>query len=394
MNRKILKSNGAFVLVGEYPSWKTSNDYPSFFPLVQNLTFGLANERQQVKQLGNKNYIVNDLIRSPDINLNIDYYLSPYLCNESLLGFNVGFVIPQSIVPPGGNFLNNNFYVVIDNREGIDASTEIRKRFPEVVDFSGFSVISFGNCYLTKYSLSCSVGQTPMVSTSYLCSNMKTDNMINNVLTIPAINLESGNAINAGVLDLGNLNYPIISGKLEQDEIDISKLSVASVGASFFSLENLQVSGIPLSGANQAILQNLDFNLDFNRDSIYGFGSNYVYDRKLKYPIIGTVDIQAFVSGLNSGFITGMIEKENKYNFDISFKSDKNPLVTGFYNFKNLKLESFNYSMSVNNIMNFSASFSLEIGNSDSLYMSRWISGVQVWAVVDDLWNLSEILWS
>ena len=84
MSRKVLKSNGAFILIGDPPSWKITNETGRLFSLVQNLSFGLANERQQLKQIGSKSYCVNHINRSPSVNLTIDYYLSPYLNNEFL----------------------------------------------------------------------------------------------------------------------------------------------------------------------------------------------------------------------------------------------------------------------------------------------------------------------
>ncbi|MEY4331842.1 MAG: hypothetical protein RLZZ196_580, partial [Bacteroidota bacterium] len=87
MSRKILKSNGAFVLIGGSPSWKTSSETGRLFSLVQNLSFGLQNDRQKLKQVGYQSYAVNHVNKASDISLNIDYYLSPYLNNELLLNF-------------------------------------------------------------------------------------------------------------------------------------------------------------------------------------------------------------------------------------------------------------------------------------------------------------------
>ena len=122
-------------------------------------------------------------------------------------------------------------------------------------------------------------------------------------------------------------------------------------------------------------------------------GSNYVYDRKLDLPINATVDIQALVSGVSSGFISGLINNETGYNFDISFSNPTNIKATGFYKFKNAKLENLNYSMQVNEIMNFSASFSVDITSTDGFFISRQISVSDYWSSVDDLWSVNNIIW-
>jgi hypothetical protein len=413
MSRKILKSNGAFVLIGDSPSWKTTNETGRLFSLVQNLSFGVANERQKLKQVGYENYAVNHINRAPNVNLTIDYYLSPYLNNELLLGFNgrtfyenfgisnfrtfkgVDF-LDESFNDRDDDFSSNNFYVIINNKNGDDAISEARKWSPQTINFSGCSVLSFGNCYLTNYQLSFSVGSLPMVSTSYLCSNMKIDSLSGNTLTIPAINPRSGNANNAGTLNLANSAYPILSGYLEAPSttnLNISKLPVASHRNSSFILKNLQIGGVALSQQSQPILQNLNINIDFERTDLYRLGSNYVCDRKLEFPSNATIDIQGFVSGFQSGFLSGMLNNENSYDFDIAFSTATNNLATGFYKFQNTKLENFNYSMQVNEIMNFSASFSVEMANETGFFIARIVSGASYWNSIEDLWSTSNIIW-
>ncbi|MEY4333700.1 MAG: hypothetical protein RLZZ196_2443, partial [Bacteroidota bacterium] len=290
----------------------------------------------------------------------------------------------------------NNFYVIIDNTDGQDAIKEARKKSPQTINFSGFDVISFGNCYLTNYQLAFSLGSIPVVSTSYSCSNMKVDNLTGNVLKIPAINQQVGNSNEAGSLNLGDSTYPILSGYLFEtstDDLNISKLPVASHRNSSFTLQNLQCGGVPLSGSTNPILQNLNISLDFTRTNLYGLGSNYVFDRKLEFPINATVDLQALVSGVSSGFISGILNNESGYDFDIAFSNPTNIKATGFYKLKNAKLENFNYSMQVNDIMNFSASFSVEILNNSGFLISRKVDGLSYWDSIDTLWNSTNITW-
>jgi hypothetical protein len=398
MSRKILKSNGAFVLIGDSPSWKTTNETGRLLSLVQNVNFGLANERQQLKQIGNQAYSVNHINRSPNVNLTIDYYLSPYLNNEFLLGFAGKTSYEQNFLEKTfyGNFSDNNFYIVIDNTDGKDAISEARKKSPQTINFSGYDVLSFGNCYLTNYQLAFSLGSIPTVSTSYSCSNMKIDDLTGNLLTIPAINHQSGNAINAGSLNLGASTYPILSGHIDsksQLNFDISNLPVTTSRNSTFTLQNLQVGGIPLSKSSDPILQNLNINLDFNRTDLYGLGSNYVYDRKLNYPVMGTIEIEALVSGFNSGFMSGIVNNENDYSFEIQFTNPTNVAATGLYRFSRAKLESFNYSMAVNNIMSFNASFSVEILSNTGFSIGRYIQSGDNWAVIQEIWQSFDINW-
>jgi hypothetical protein len=413
MNRKILKSDGAFVLIGDSPSWKTSSETGRLFSLVQNLSFGLQNDRQKLKQVGYENYAVNHINKSPDINLNINYYLTPYLHNELQLGFNLAYssdeafsikefrsnrintLLDESITDGDDNFTSNNFYVIIDNNQLRDAITEAEKTSPASVNFSGFDVVSFGNCYLTNYQLSYSVGSIPTVSTSYLCSNMKFDNLTGNVLTIPAINPVSGNSNNAGTLNLSSTIKSILTGDFGYNNVKASNLPVATHRTSTFTLQDLQCGGVALKSNSNPILQNLNINLDFTRTNLYGFGSNYPFDRKLEFPVNATVELQALVSGVSSGFISGMMTNESNYRFNISFSEvtpNKVDPTIGYITIENAKLENFNYSMSVNDIMNFSASFSVELSNDKNFYFGRAMESDR-WRDVKDLWSVSNITW-
>ena len=55
-----------------------------------------------------------------------------------------------------------------------------------------------------------------------------------------------------------------------------------------------EYGGAPLESVHAAI-QDVNINLPVDRQDIFGFGSNYVFDRKLKLPIIASVDINMIV---------------------------------------------------------------------------------------------------
>jgi hypothetical protein len=382
MKNQILKSNSAFILIGDAPSWKTTAETGRLFSLVQNYSFDINLNRQKLKQIGRQNYAINNILQSPDVNLNIDYYLSPYLNNEFLLGFGGKGSLPYTLTSDN-TFLDNNFYLLINSEENIDGLVQARKKTS--IDFSGFDAFSFGNCYLTKYSLSFQKNSIPLVSTSYVGSNVKVDKLNASSITIPAINLQSGNANSAGTLNLANTYYPILSGFIDVGDdsnlyidnyvspvdFDISTLPVVHPHSCSFLLQNLQVGGIRLSSGNSPILQSMNIDINFPRINSYGLGSNYVFDRKLSYPIDGQVKFDCLVSGFNSGILSGLLNQESGYDFDIAFSNRNGLKATGYYLFRDAKLDSFNYSMSVNQIMTFSASFSVAITDTTGFFIKR-----------------------
>jgi len=394
MNKTILKSNSAFVAIGQSPAWKTGNDSGRLFSLVQNCNFSVSNERQKLKQIGSQKYSVNDLVRAPNIELSFDYYLSPYISNELAMNFQ-----PKTADNLGAfaniKNTNNNFYIVVDPEDFRDAFEKPKNPIITTTSYSGFNVLSFGNCYLNKYSVSFNLNEIPKVSVGFEASNMKFDVLTGNSITIPAINSISGNSINAGSLNLSGFYSSLTgsyitgqdNGKTEYDP------PVTIPSYCTFSLQNLQVGGVALSAASKPILQNLSLNFDLPRTPLYGLGSNYVYNRKLEYPINGSVNLSAQVSGFSSGFLSGMLYNESGYNFDISF-SDSSKLATGFYSITNAKLDNFNYSMTVNDVLNFTASFSVETNDSAGFYIDRKTTKFpSIWSAISNIWSSININW-
>ena len=392
MNRTILKSNSAFVAIGQSPSWTTGNDSGRLFSLVQNCNFSVNNDRQKLKQIGSQNYAVNDIIRAPNIELSFDYYLSPYISNELAMNFQ------QKSAANIGAFANmktnnNNFYIIVDPEDLRDAFEQPKNPIITSTSYSGFNVLSFGNCYLNKYSVDFSLNQIPKVSVGFEASNMKFDVLTGNSITIPAINSISGNSVNAGSLNLsgfyssltGNFINGLTNGKTEYNP------PVAVPSYCTFSLQNLQVGGVALSSQSKPILQNLSLNFDLPRTPLYGLGSNYVYARKLEYPINGSVSLSAQVSGFSSGFLSGMLYNESGYNFDILF-SEPTKFATGFYSITNARLDNFNYSVAVNNILNFTAQFSVETNDSKGFYIDRIVVPT-LWDTISSLWSSINVNW-
>ena len=392
MNRTILKSNSAFVAIGQSPSWTTGNDSARLFSLVQNCNFSVTNERQKLKQIGSQNYAVNDLVRAPNIELSFDYYLSPYISNELAMNFqqksaaNIGAFVNMKST-------NNNFYIVVDPEDSRDAFDQPKNPIITSTSYSGFNVLSFGNCYLNKYSVNFNLNEIPKVSVGFEASNMKFDVLTGNSITIPAINSISGNSVNAGSLNLsgfyssltGSFITGVTNGKTEYNP------PVVIPSYCTFSLENLQVGGVSLSTQSKPILQSLSLNFDLPRTPLYGLGSNYVYNRKVEYPINGSVNLSAQVSGFSSGFLSGMLYNESGYNFDILF-SEPTKFATGFYSIKNARLDNFNYSIAINNIINFTAQFSVETNDSKGFFIDR-ITKPTLWNTIPNLWSSINVNW-
>jgi hypothetical protein len=479
------------------------------FTLTQNCNFGVSNDHLKLKQIGFDGYAVNEVFQAPKVNLTLDYLHSPYLNNELLLGFNGTGDIYQNALS-GFNSKRNNFYLVVDNREFKEGFDEVKRIDPLNIDFSGFSIFSFGDCYLTNYSLNFQIGQIPSVSTTFACSNMKIDTLVDsqrfeivtgsftwnnarldaeskggrlailnteekqnkvpeysqNVLWIGAndtgvegtwrwidgtllddgyTNWKAGepngsttdyarryNASNNYQWDDANdlsssangyiIEYGIAETKNQIDIPSITRQGILNLADSYFTLasgfvidnpegktefnvpvtspmhsdfilDDLQVGGIKLESYNKPLLQSLSIDIDLSRNDLYGLGSDYVYDRKINYPINAKIDMSVLVSGVDDGFISGILQNQQVYGFTINCINTKN-YITGSYKFNNCRLNNFNYSMPLNNVMTFNASFDCTIRNDAGFLMRRVINTIgNYYQDFDTIWNNLSINW-
>lgn len=483
------------------------------FTLTQNCNFGVTNDLLKLKQIGFDGYAVNEVFQAPKVNLTLDYLHSPYLNNELLLGFNGSGSLYENALS-GFNSKNNNFYLVVDNRDFKEGFDEPKRLDPLNIDFSGFSIFSFGDCYLTNYSLNFQIGQIPSVSTTFSCSNMKIDTLVdsekfeivpesftwsgartdaesrggrlavlnteeknnkvptqtqsslwigatdtgvegtwswidgtllnngytnwnagepndaggvedyasrlgnihgaasykwNDLANTSSTNgyiieygiLETKNQITTpsvkqpGILNLADSYYTLESGYVFSNPEGLTEfdLPVTSPMSSQFILDDLQVGGIKLESYNNPLLQSLSIDIDLSRNDLYGLGSNYVYDRKLSYPVNAKIDMSVLVSSVDDGFVSGILSNQQIYAFTIHCINNKN-YATGSYKFNNCRLTNFNYSMPLNNIMTFNASFDCTIRSDVGFEMKRTIGELgNFYQDFDSIWGNLSINW-
>lgn len=391
MKRQILKSNSAIVVIGDSPAWKTGQETGRILSLVQNCDFSASNDRQKIKQIGSQSYAVNNIVRAPEISLSLDYYLTPYINNELLFGFN-GDSSGYQPAFPNIKSRNQNIYLLIDTEDTRDGVDQFKTGG---TNFSGYNALTFGNCYINKYSVSYALNSVPVVSVGFAASNARFESLTGNTISIPAINSVSGNNSGSGFLNLTGLYATLDSGYISGNTQGRSEYNapVAISNASNFYLQNLQVGGVDLSPTNTPILQSFSLDIDLARTSLYGLGSNYVYDRKLEYPINGQAQISCLVSGISSGDFQSILTGESGYSLEIAF-CDYSKSNTGFYKIENAKLDSVNYSLKINDIMQFNAAFSFEINDASGFAIKRLIQSSTAWQDISSLWQNLTVNWS
>ena len=358
MTRNILKSNSSFVgaaYISNKEAFHTTDFNLNLFNLVQDVSFAAAFPHERVKQVGSSSLAVDNTFYQPDITLDISYLPNTDLSNERYNFFSAGTIIANGLRPAlsGTSNASTNFYVFNDPTQGEDALGNLS--FSTALNLTGYEILAFGNAYLTNYSLSYAVGGMPSISTSYICSNMEFAEGTGNSMKSVAINLESGNDNN-----VGRCNFNFSNGSKAPPIVH------PIGGGSHVTMENLQVGGQILSGVHY--LQSVNLNVSLPRISAYGLGSNYAYNRKLQLPAQGSFTANSLVSGFESGQITGLVENESSYSFDIVLQDTGSNKV--LYRVEEAKLESYSYGMPVNDKMSFDSTFSFQVNEEGGLLIS------------------------
>jgi len=410
MKKNILKSNSSFVIIGKSPAWsQTINESGRIFSLTQSIDFNFSSNKQATKQLGYQRYSNNVDYLTPQVDLSIDYYFSPYLNNELLMGLQRSGVDKSAIFDFKNK--NYNFYFLSNEKDTVDGFDEVGKA-PNTQDWKDSEAICFGNCYLSNYSLSMSIGQVPVVSTKFKSSNIAAQTLSTTggvtypLIQVPALDpysgrLTSGSDYAYTFLDTaGNVSFDI------ENRSDLNP-PVALPHKSVVSIINKSVSDsqlTPLRNFSNLILQSYSLSFDFNRVDLYKFGNNSVSDRKLQFPIVANIQIESLVSGFNTTNVntSGLLgsattnNEENLYDVNFSFSNEIDS-VTGFYNFQGAKLNSLSYSTQINDIYKMSASFSVEITEKEGFIMTnvqKSTSGnyninTNTWQSEPNYWNFS-----
>ena len=354
-----IQSDDAAVLVGEGggnafdPSDTTIQPYK----LVQNFSYSVGMPREEPKQLGTQDVSFRQLNRQPDIELNFSYIPEPSLANESFGLFSQNAWINYKQMFGGVSNYSTNFYVVLPPENATYEPYDVITGGSDVFNLTGFDCLAFGNCYTNSYSLSYSIGGLPLVTTSYIASNMVYESLTGTSMEMPAINLTGGNNDNVKrcIFEID----PQMSNDITPPIVNPTDPN------SSITLQNLQVGGQNLSGVH--LVQSVDMQVNLSRVSSYGLGNNFPYNRKAQFPADGSFSVSSLVSGFDDGFLTGVLDNDENYSFECVIASGNKKLI---YEVQDAKLASYNYTMGINDVMNFSADFSFKVTEERGLRLS------------------------
>lgn len=355
------------ILVTDFPAYKQAGTTSGDLTRVQSFDYNFSHPAKDVKSIGSDELITQNLespiIRQPEVQCNLSYIFSSGE-NEEKIGFHLG---------SDGSVLKN-FY---QNQSTDDVSLILfadngcdHRDLNNVTDqqgFSGYNVIGFGNAFLTSYSYSASVGSLPTASISYSCSNMRFDQYKeNDPPTLPSLKLGIDNQFSQEKLQIDENSFN------PHTENDVPGILPGGVVVNI--TKNAGEHGGAVLDDIEAAIQNININLPLDRQDIYGFGSNYVFDRKLKFPIIGSVSMDMILTELYTGEIDSFFTKGSRYDMVISHiyrEQDGSAKNINSFKIENAQLKQQDYSQSIDQDAAVSSSFTFGVSPSGGLKFYR-----------------------
>ncbi len=317
---QFLKSNSCLLAFDSPSAFCTGEKLGLFFTeFLQNVDFNISPPRTQSKQIGSQELGVNSVNFSPDISTNLSYTTRQDFNTDNLLGL---------LFRPSGLFLSPlsgirdfsfNSYLFFSNEQSSDLIAQIINNN----SFSGVNVIAIGNCYLVNQNTSFAAGQLPRTSCSLISSNIISQTLTGNYMQIPAINLESGTTGGAASIFLD-------PGQASRIQTGNSSGILKTWEATFQpAFDNVQ---IPNQSLVSAAINKMEISLTIDRENSYGFGSDHVFSRDIKFPIQGSVSINGVVNDYYSGDFYSLMNNEQDYTIQIFNRDPQDVYLSGLSN--------------------------------------------------------------
>ena len=307
---------------------------------VQSTSYDSSVNRQDVQEFGALARISSEIIEPPSVSVNIDYLLADGH-NETGIGLDATSSTPPNAL--SGILANapkaeKNIYI-FTAPEGIDA----HGTSPQAAANQFFS---FGNCFLTSYSINLSVGELPSASTAFECSNMR---------------IEEGSTlgiVNPAIVTTGQGTPQSYTGLVTFPTPSTGSLSVAALRPGDITIDfgttDLQVGGPILPGTTSADtktamhVQSVSIEIPLSRDPLQRLGNAFPFSRELQVPITVTMTVNANLGDIAEGSLVDLIcESEETRDIVVTLNDPCTSDLNMKFELKGAIFESSSYSLAV-----------------------------------------------
>lgn len=350
MNRVIYSANT--VLASDSPG---SDNHTGLFEIknidrIQSASVSINSQVNRYKQIGYGNFLFNNFYTAPEVSCEINYYCSD-TSNESILGIPVDNSSILSNFATTGKDIN--LFLLSDIEDGRDIT--------DLNIYTGLNVFGIGNAVITNYSVRGSINEIPTVNVSFAANNILYDTYTGQNL-VPSLTL-SGNqtgcrySISSGVFDksnyVSNQSDRLVAIRPGDIQVIITQPSLAG----------------GIYNATTGKIQNFQISVPFDRKNLLGFGNNFSFDKKLLYPVVGTVSFNALFDNLLTGNYSKVFDLDESSTIQIKL-NDCDAINQIVYTIENAKLVSENFNFDIGSSVNFDGSFEFPVDLTNGFKIS------------------------
>lgn len=293
----------------------------AFVGLNDSIGISVSTSRNRAEQVGSSKLAANHLSFAPDINFSLSFIPTRHFSVENLFGLNFNFNPTFTSLFEGCSEQFCNVYLFISEKQSYDFIKQIQ----DAQSLNGVECIAFGNCYLTRYGLSMRAGDLARSELELVASNMEASVIADNQVKKPTVDFETG-LITSDILQL---DWPQVNLSLQELTKEAQPILPTTEVQFSCVIDDLEVPGAVLSPLKDAKIQSLDLDVSVNRETVYGFGSDFPRGRKIKYPVECGLALTTIVSDLSSGVFSGWLHNEARYNADIRFIDPTEVFLSG-----------------------------------------------------------------
>lgn len=334
---------------------------------VQNFNYSIQKNQLDAQGFGQKQNIFRGQGLAPEVSFNFSY-IPDGVTNENRLDFNVNNFSGQNLpmfsgICSNNSDLNNRDFYLVVNKSNNDIFSDNAtfnnsivnpSNVSQIIDSNAinYDLIHFQDCYINEYAFNVSVGNLPEVNQSYVADNI--------------IYYTSGSGIRYSYLQLqSGINIPnheqiIIPKNLNYNQTSISGQNILLPGDATVSFFTNNTTGVLFYTDT---IQNIDFNVNFNRKAYRSINYKLPLLRKVEFPINGTLNTSFIVDQTLSGSFLNTLNRDDDYNIVLEFNNrckagvDKTRFLFSGCKFNNITYDS---SIGSNKTANLSFNFDLD----------------------------------
>ena len=376
--RNAIQYNAAGLFLTDSPAARPSSDKIYFFNRTQQANLSIDIPRQDIQHIGGEDFLDRKIVSESSVSLSFNYLLTDGY-EENLLGLNIasGKCDITGSIYSGVREDKSAFLVV--GEEPFDLLGYAKRKN----GYSGADAIGIGNCFITKYSISASVGALATASVDMAASNVKyscigsgkggwkwpgpVGNLAYALTEFDAfVNLEDQAKLELqqsetpsyfGGVPFPSLNLPKSGTEIFGSDISYtaedqqggevtktiknpptglvfdpivykSPVSAIPPGGINVKINNINVGGPVISNVEGGLchqgpanIQSFQLDVPFAREDLRGFSSMHVYGRKMKYPQVGTLSLSLLSSVFESGNFKEIFCNDDYYNIELNLNN-------------------------------------------------------------------------